>query len=117
MVSVENFVEMPFKSQLHQCCLLYCKANGLQAFSHRKPSTDYFKCRAYLNKIPTQEIKNIAIMLMKEQKPVYLYDLQKSAAAYVERERAEENKRKIDRLEFACKKGYDMDSALMDFLE
>ncbi len=114
MVNIESFVEMPFKSQLHQCCLLYCRANGLQAFSHRKPSTDYFKCRAYLYKIPTQEIKNIAIMLMKEQKPVYLYDLQKSAAAYVEQEREKANKSKLALLK--AQEQYDMDSALMDFL-
>ena len=113
-INIDDFVKLPFKSQLHQCCLLYCKVNGLQAFSHRKPSTDYFKCRAYLYKIPTQEIKNIAIMLMKEQKPVYLYDLQKSATAYVEREREKANKSKLALLK--AQEQYDMDSALMDFL-
>ncbi|WP_041914901.1 hypothetical protein [Selenomonas ruminantium] len=117
-IDIEKFVGLPFKSQLHQCCLMYCLANGVSAFKNKKPSPDYFKCRAYLFKLPTQDIKNIALMLMKERKPVYLYDLLKKAQEYVERERTEENKNKIDRLEKACKNGnsYDMDAALLDFL-
>ena len=112
--SIEDFVGLPFKSQLHQCCLLYCLANGLDAYKNRKPSPDYFKCRAYLFKLPTQDIKNIALMLVKERKPVYLYDLLKKAQEYVERERTEENKKRIE--ELAIKQDYDMDAALSDFM-
>lgn len=114
-ISVEDFVNMPFKSQLHQCCLLYCKVNRLAAFSRRKPSTDYFKCRAYLMKIPTQDIKNIALMLMKHMEPVFLYDLQKKAAAYVEEEREKANRSKLELIK--AQEQYDMDSALLSFLE
>lgn len=113
-VNVETFVNMPFKSQLHQCCLLYCKANHLQAFSHRKPSVDYFKCRAYLMKIPTQDIKNIALMLMKRTDPIFLYDLQKKAAEYVEQERDKANRSKLALIK--AQKQYDMDAALVSFL-
>ncbi len=111
---IEKFVGLPFKSQLHQCCLMYCLANGISAYKNKKPSPDYFKCRAYLFKLPTQDIKNIALMLMKERKPVYLYDLLKKAQEYVEQERTGENKKRIE--ELSIKQDYDMDAALIGFL-
>lgn len=112
---IKTFVGLAFKTQLHQCCQMYCMANGLSAYVKGRPSSDYFKCRAYLMKIPTQDIKNIAIMLMKEKKPVYLYSLQDTARAYVEQERAAENKKRIE--EMPVQKSYDMDSAVLDFLK
>lgn len=113
--NISDFVGLPFKTQLHQCCQMYCMANGRDSFKGGKPSADYFRCRAYLMKIPTQDIKNIAIMLMKQKSPVFLYDLQEKAAEYVERERTKDNKKRIEKMD--VKKSYDMDSALMNFLD
>ena len=115
-MDINEFVKLPFKSQLHKCCLMYCMANGLKCFDHRKPSQDYYKCRAYLWKLPTQDIKNIAIMLDRQRKPVFLYDMQKEAAKFVEKERAEDNKKRVERIEKEAEKEKDLDEALLDFL-
>lgn len=114
MCDIKYFVELPFKSQLHQCCLLYCKNNHLSPYRNRKPSSDYFKCRAYLWKLPTQDIKNIAIMLMEKPEQIYLYDLQKKSQEYVAEKQDKANRSKVKLLK--AQEQYDMDRALADFL-
>ena len=114
-MDINEFIKLPFKTQLHKCCLMYCMANGLKCFDNRKPSLDYYKCRAYLWKLPAQDIKNIAIMLDELRKPVYLYNLQKEAAAFVECKRSEDNKRRIKELPVKRTKK-ELDEALLEFL-
>ena len=114
MYSISDFVGLPFKSQLHHCCLLYCKNNHLSPYRNSKPSSDYFKCRAYLWKLPTQDIKNIAIMLMEKPEPVYLYDMQQKSQEYVSEKREKANRSKVELLR--AQEEYDMDKALLEFL-
>ena len=111
---ITEFLNLPFKSQIHQCCQMYCMANGLTVFRGGKPSSDYFKARAYLWKLPTQTIKNIAIMLMETREPVYLYDMENKAQKYVQEKQEKANRSKLELLK--AQEQYDMDKALADFL-
>ena len=113
-IDIPNFVELDFSKQVHKCCLLYCSTNNLRAFRGNKPSSDYFKCRAYLMKLPRQVIKNIAIMLSEEKMPVYLYDMEKRSQEYVDKKREKANQSKLVALN--AQQQYDMDKALLDFL-
>lgn len=109
-----EFLKQDFKKQIHQCCIWYCSVNHLSSFRNGRPTSDYFKARAYLWKLPTQDIKNIAVMLMEKQEPVGLYKMLEKSREYVAEKQAIANQSKLELIK--AQEQYDMDSALADFL-
>lgn len=84
----EEFISLPFNKQIHLCTLRYLGSQSQTPFRNGKPTSDYFKCRAYLWKLDRQTIKNIYFML--EKKSFFLYDLEKKADEWVRNRQEEE---------------------------
>lgn len=113
-MTTAEFVRLPFKTQIHKACLTWCYMNDESAFVNGKPSVAYFRCRAYLWKLPTQTIKNIWIFLQDTHKKSDIYSLEKLSKEYVEKLNTESAKEKTAKIK---RRDYDMDSALADFME
>lgn len=113
-MTIEEFVGLPFSKQIHLACLAYLFGINQKAFLNGKPSPMYFKVRAYLWKLPRQNIKNIWMMLDEENKvPLKdraffpLYTLDNTASIFV-RERQEESELKKQE-ELTNRKEYEID--------
>lgn len=68
---------------------------------------EYFQCRSYLMKLPTQTIKNICIMLYDRDMQCSIYDLEELAKRYVARSQEQAEKEKLAKV--TAKKEYDID--------
>ena len=110
--NIKEFLSMSFKQQVHTCAVMWLSANGIAPFKNGKISSKYFVVKSYLMKVPTQTIKNIAIMFMESPKPCEINEMIPCANAYV-REKQSENA-KITASKITSKKEYDID--LMGFL-
>ena len=108
-ISLEEFVDMPFHKQLHLCCQKWEKVNHIPFYENGKMTPPYFQCRAYLNKLSRQCIKNIYVMLCHREQPCSIYDLEKLAKKY---QNEQEEKKRMGTQKKS--KGYDID--VLDFL-
>lgn len=103
---IADFVKLPFNKQVHLCCLKWCKNNHIAPYNAKhKITSDYFKVRAYLMKLPTQTIKNICIMLYEEECQSSIYDLEKLSKKYVREKQSAVEKEKTK----GIKREYDID--------
>ncbi len=107
-MDITEFVQLPFSKQVHLCCLRWCHNNGVRPFpSKGKMAPQYFQCRAYLMKLPTQTIKNICIMLYDSEKPCSIYDMEELSKRFVRKSQEQSEKEKVAAL--APQKEYDID--------
>ena len=115
-LDIKEFVGLPFSKQDHKCCLRWCHNNHVAPFPSRgRMAKEYFQCRAYLMKLPTQTIKNICIMLHDGEKPCSIYDMEELSKRYVRSSQEQSEKEKLANL--TDKKEYDMTAALASFLD
>lgn len=110
--NIKEFLSMSFKQQVHTCAVMWLSANGIAPFHNGKISGKYFVVKAYLMKVPTQTIKNIAIMFMESPRPCEINEMIPYANNYV-REKQSENA-KVMASKITSEKEYDID--LMGFL-
>ena len=114
-MTIEEYVVLPFYKQIHNAIVWYCKANDIKLYTaNHKLCQAYFQCRAYLNKLPTQTIKNIGCMLLENPIQCSIYDLEKYAKTYIELKQHYDNVKKIEDCNVA---EYDISNALKEFLK
>ena len=107
-LNISEFVTLPFNKQVHLCCLRWCHNNHVPPFPIKgKMAREYFQCRAYLMKLPTQTIKNICIMLHDSEKPCSIYDMEELAKRYVRKSQEQSEKVKVESV--VQDKEYDID--------
>ena len=111
--STKDFLQLNFKQQVHVCSLMWLKANRYTQFVGGKMNGKYFVVKGYFMKIPTQTIKNIAIMLMEQPRPCDIKDMVRCANDYVRKKQTREA-RKVAQ-EVTSEKEYDVD--LLGFLK
>ena len=105
---VSMFVSLPFNKQVHLCCLRWCHNNHVSPYPKKgRMAREYFQCRSYLMKLPTQTIKNICIMLYDKEQPCSIYDMEELSKRYVRRSQEESEKEKLASV--TDKKEYDID--------
>lgn len=112
-INIQEFLDLDFKKQIHMCAVMWLSANGIVPFPNGKINGKYFVVKAYLMKVPTQTIRNIAMMLIEAPKPCQINEMIPLAAAYVRKKQSKNAKVVVEKI--ASKKEYDID--LMGFLQ
>lgn len=116
-MTYEELIGLPFNKQVNETVKLYLRVNNLPIYVNSKPSTDYFKARAYFMgtkcMIPRQHIKNVWKWLNDKKQKCSLYKLCDFANHYVAECQSEKERQKVKELGV---KQHDIGDFLEDFL-
>lgn len=104
--NIEEFIALDFSKQVHRTCLQWCKNNHESPYIKGRMNPKYFKCRAYLMKIPRQDIKNICIYLTDTGAGGEPWECAAAAEKYIRDQQIESEKKKAAALNVG--KEYDL---------